>query len=347
MPACGAVPAAIATPSRSGAPAGDTSVASQIIAAQGLAACGRLDPGSFEHETAARQQPSARARQGVISQVVDRSAAAWRPFPSTPGSCKRGRRIWRRSARCTISDANVVAGSAGMAASHAPACGPAFHTSFGERTLHCADRPYPELAQGGAQSLCVLGCETRRRWNASAMSLVRRLIALRSCQASPAVSGPPPNSLGETMVECAPHGSAAGHRPRGTRPSTCRARCQPWMRGWHSRLPTPSAGSHCTEYPALTRDRAMGTDHLDLKTGRRKKVRERRLRRSATCNTAPSRAGAPACGVPSRGSGDTSVASQQMAPPSGVAPTNHKVAGGGHLKRRRARWCVRAIAGAC
>ena len=46
---------------------------------------------------------------------------------------------------------------------------------------------HPELAQGGAQ---VLGCEIGGRWNASAMSFVRRLVALRSCQAPPAVRGP-------------------------------------------------------------------------------------------------------------------------------------------------------------
>ncbi|CAE7820944.1 unnamed protein product, partial [Symbiodinium sp. KB8] len=49
---------------------------------------------------------------------------------------------------------------------------------------------YPELAQGGAQSLCVLGREIGGHWNASAMSLVRRLVALRSCRAPPAARGP-------------------------------------------------------------------------------------------------------------------------------------------------------------
>ena len=49
---------------------------------------------------------------------------------------------------------------------------------------------YPELAHArprGAQSLCVLGCEIGGRWNASAMLLVRRLVARR---APPAVRGP-------------------------------------------------------------------------------------------------------------------------------------------------------------
>ena len=34
---------------------------------------------------------------------------------------------------------------------------------------------YPELATGGAQALCVLGCEVSGRWNADAVKLVQRL----------------------------------------------------------------------------------------------------------------------------------------------------------------------------
>ena len=34
---------------------------------------------------------------------------------------------------------------------------------------------YPELATGGAQTLCVLGCEVGGRWNADAVKLVQRL----------------------------------------------------------------------------------------------------------------------------------------------------------------------------
>ena len=50
---------------------------------------------------------------------------------------------------------------------------------------------YPELAQGGAQSLSVLGCEVGGRWNASAISLVQRLVKLHACRAPPAaVRGP-------------------------------------------------------------------------------------------------------------------------------------------------------------
>ena len=70
---------------------------------------------------------------------------------------------------------------------------------------------YPELAQRGAQSFCVLGCEIGGRWNTSAMSLVRRLVALRSCRAPPAARGRP-SSLDETTVEHALRGSAAATR---------------------------------------------------------------------------------------------------------------------------------------
>ena len=84
-----------------------------------------LDPGSFEHEAAARQQASARARQGVISQVVTRARQPGAPSPPHLARVRRrGRRNRCRSARCMISGESVVAGSAGMAASHAPACGP-------------------------------------------------------------------------------------------------------------------------------------------------------------------------------------------------------------------------------
>ena len=46
---------------------------------------------------------------------------------------------------------------------------------------------YPELATGGAQTLCVLGCEVGGRWNADAVKLVQRLVALRAHRAPPAV----------------------------------------------------------------------------------------------------------------------------------------------------------------
>ena len=49
---------------------------------------------------------------------------------------------------------------------------------------------YPELATGGAQELCVLGCEVGGRWNADAVKLVQRLVALRTHRALPAVRAP-------------------------------------------------------------------------------------------------------------------------------------------------------------
>ena len=49
---------------------------------------------------------------------------------------------------------------------------------------------YPELATGGAQELCVLGCEVGGRWDADAVKLVQRLVALRAHRAPPAVRAP-------------------------------------------------------------------------------------------------------------------------------------------------------------
>ena len=46
---------------------------------------------------------------------------------------------------------------------------------------------YPELADGGAQALCVLGCEVGGRWSTDAVMLVRRFVALRTLRAPPAV----------------------------------------------------------------------------------------------------------------------------------------------------------------
>ena len=51
----------------------------------------------------------------------------------------------------------------------------------------CGSATYPELATGGAQALCVLGCEVGGRWNADAVKLVQRLVALRAHRAPPAV----------------------------------------------------------------------------------------------------------------------------------------------------------------
>ncbi|OLP97590.1 hypothetical protein AK812_SmicGene20099 [Symbiodinium microadriaticum] len=71
---------------------------------------------------------------------------------------------------------------------------------------------YPELAQGSVQSLCVLGCAISGRWNASGMSIVRRL---------------PPHSLCDMLAERAPHGEhllCSGRRRvgRGAGTRACR-----------------------------------------------------------------------------------------------------------------------------
>ena len=67
------------------------------------------------HAMAWSPQLSTRARQpGVLSP------------PHLARVMGRGKRMRRRSARCIRSGVSVVAGSAGMAASHAPACGPAW-----------------------------------------------------------------------------------------------------------------------------------------------------------------------------------------------------------------------------
>ncbi|CAE7938431.1 ccdc135, partial [Symbiodinium necroappetens] len=49
---------------------------------------------------------------------------------------------------------------------------------------------YPELADGRAQALCVLGCEVGGRWSTDAVMLVRRLVALRALKAPPAMRAP-------------------------------------------------------------------------------------------------------------------------------------------------------------
>ena len=65
-----------------------------------------------------------------------------------------------------------------------PHCGAADRDGAVLRTAERRKRAtYPELAQGGAQQLCVLGCEVGGRWNAEAASVVRRLVRLRACRA--------------------------------------------------------------------------------------------------------------------------------------------------------------------
>ena len=81
--------------------------------------------------------------------------------------------------------------------------------------------PTPSSPAGGAQSLCVLGCEIGGRWNASAMSLLRRLVALRSCRAPPAVRGPAQAAWARPWWSVL---STAVQQATGHRPSTCCAR---------------------------------------------------------------------------------------------------------------------------
>ena len=68
-----------------------------------------------------------RARHSMVLRGVDEGTAAWHTFSSAPSPCERQRplhaapehkvhQVWRRS---------VFAGSAKMAARHAPSCGPA------------------------------------------------------------------------------------------------------------------------------------------------------------------------------------------------------------------------------
>ena len=134
---------------------------------------------------------------------------------------------------------------------------------------------YPELAQGGAQSLCVLGREIGGHWNASAMSLVRRLVALRSCRAPPAARGPAHAawarrwwSVLSTAVQQATGHTALGRAGVGRR----RVGCQPGTRCWHWRLPTrqpASAALTCADRLALTRDRTVGADCGRTTAGRK------------------------------------------------------------------------------
>ena len=85
---------------------------------------------------------------------------------------------------------------------------------------------YPELAAGGAPELCVLGCEVGGRWNADAVKLVQRLVALGAHRAPPSACE---SFLGLLLVESALRSGSASRRSHsaGTRPGlagtgTCR-----------------------------------------------------------------------------------------------------------------------------
>ena len=69
-----------------------------------------LNPGRLEHDGAASQQPGASACWGMVPTIINNGAAALVCAPSPPQRARV-----RRSG-------SIVAKSAGMAASHAPAC---------------------------------------------------------------------------------------------------------------------------------------------------------------------------------------------------------------------------------
>ena len=69
----------------------------------------------------------------MAPQVVDESEA-WAPsLPHLARVRSKNTRLRRRRARCMRSGASAVAGSAGMATSRAPACGPAWHATARSR----------------------------------------------------------------------------------------------------------------------------------------------------------------------------------------------------------------------
>ena len=119
---------------------------------------------------------------------------------------------------------------------------------------------YPELATGGAQELCVLGCEVGGRWNADAVKLVQRLVALRAHRAPSAVREPAkaawarrwwsllPVAVQQTVERLdAPRPSPDRHMPMR----------RPWMRSYTWPTQMGRAACRCAE-PARTRDRAFG-----------------------------------------------------------------------------------------
>ena len=79
------------------------------------------------------------------------------------------------------------------------------------------------------------------------------LVALRSCRAPPAVRSLARAawarrrwSVLSTAVQQAIGHTALG-RARAVPGPARRVGCRPWMRCWHSRLPTPPAGSRCAD----------------------------------------------------------------------------------------------------
>ena len=104
--------------------------------------CGTTRPSSPTASRTTWIQARSSTKPRRASSPVRGHAMAWSPrlstgarqpvVPSPPHLARvmgRGKRMRRRSARCIRSGARVVAGSAGMAASHAPACAPAWERS--------------------------------------------------------------------------------------------------------------------------------------------------------------------------------------------------------------------------
>ena len=85
---------------------------------------------------------------------------------------------------------------------------------------------YLELADGGAQALCVLGCEVGGRWSTDAVMLVKRLDTLPRAQGHPRLGAPSQKPRGRAAGgACSPSRS---NTPlvtlRSGAPGPCRAR---------------------------------------------------------------------------------------------------------------------------
>ena len=108
------------------------------------------------------------------------------------------------------------------------------------------------------------------------MSLVRRMVALRSCRAPPAARGPARAAWARRWWSVL---STAVQQAHVLFPGQRRVGCQPWTRFWHPHLPTPSIGSRSADWPALKRDRAIGNDHGSEKRSAKKKKKKKTDRR--------------------------------------------------------------------
>ena len=94
----------------------------------------------------------------------------------------------------------------------------------------------------------MLGCEVGGRWNADAVKLVQRLVALRAQRAPPAVRAP-------AKAAWARRWWSPGLAGTGT--CRCAGPGYPWMRSYTWPTQMGRAACRCAEL-ALTRDRAFG-----------------------------------------------------------------------------------------